>query len=238
MKKYFLIVVILFISTLVSYSQIKGGFKAGGNFSNILGPNSSSYKYKLGFHAGGFVEYDVNGKVFLQAEALYSLKGFLDKSTSTVLNTTSETNVKYTLAYVDIPLMINVHLGGAGYIGIGPQLSILTSVKWDGQNTISNPPYTSTVTISGNGTDGWNKVDLGVVFSVGAKYDSGIEFGLRAGYGISNVYNSSTYSSTSSSSYSSSDIYHNLVFSASLGYAFGGGGSGGDRYGHKYKKKH
>lgn len=240
MKKYFLPISFFFACTFSTLAQVKGGIKLGGNYTNIIGPNSSDYKFKPGFHAGAFVEYDINNSLFVQGEVDYSLKGFLGKTTTTIINSTTTIKGTYNLAYIDIPLMLNIHFGDWGsYVGIGPQLSVLASSKWDEEHTIysSKPsPTTTTFSFSGTNSDGWNKIDVGLVFGVGTKFDSGFEYSLRAGYGLTNVFDPATASKYSFEL--PSDSYHNLVFSISLGYAFGGGGGGGDRYGHKYKKKH
>lgn len=246
MKYTFLSLISLLTLTTVSYAQ-KIGLKAGGNFSNVMSKNDVStsgttdkHTFSPGFHAGAFGELHVADIVSLQLEAVYSQKGFKQKytATSTFVNMSQE--VKYTFSYIDVPLLVNIHFGEMGsYIGFGPQLSFLTGVKWDGEqtNTFTNlapAPLTntsSTFETSGKDKTGFSKTDFGFVLGTGSKWDSGIEYCIRAGYGLTNVNDPSTSTSDA--------VWHNLVFSISIGYGFnvGGEGGGGDRYGHKYKKK-
>ena len=234
----------LFISMVSSAQRI--GIKAGGNYTNVIvSDNSASsgssdkHMFVPGFHAGAFGEFDLAQILTLQVEAVYSQKGFKQKFTSSSSTVNITQDVKYTYSYVDVPVMFNIHFGQMGsYIGIGPQVSFLVGAQWDGTKTyaytnVAPPPLTNTsssFTISGKDKTGYSKTDFGAVIGTGSKWDSGIEYCIRAGYGLANVIDPSTSSSTA--------VWHNLVFSVSIGYSFGIGGAGhGDRYGHKYNKK-
>lgn len=246
MKNTILALTLFFFISIISSAQ-KFGIKAGGNFTNVMGKTGTGdkvtgHQFIPGFHVGILGELDVAETISLQAEAVYSRKGFRDKSSSSTtagfMTVTSEMNVLYTLSYVDVPLLVNIHFGQmASYIGLGPQLSFLMGAKYDGTitntstNTATSPPVSTTVdlTFAGNDKTGYSKVDFGAVIGTGSKWDSGIEYCIRAGYGLGNVIDPANSKST--------DIWHNLVFSVSIGYTFGtGGGGGGDRYGHKYNK--
>ena len=211
-KKYLFI--LFFVTGYYSYAQLSAGIRAGGNYTNIMGPDQKNYKFKPGFHAGIYMEYDFADKLSFQTEAVYSVKGFINKYTTTVLNITQDYNVKYNLAYVDVPLLLNINFGEMGsYLGLGPQVSVLVGAKWDGELNMSGPNYpTQTLTIAGNNKDGWSPIDFGVVLGTGSKFLSGIEYCLRAGYGLTNVGEQKTFAS---------NTYHNLVFTVTLGYAFG-----------------
>ena len=251
MKRILLPLTLCMFVNLVSSAQ-KIGIKAGGNFSNVIGNSSGSsttttsesdkHMYVPGFHVGMLGEFDLAEILSLQLEAVYSQKGFKQKFTSSTLIVTTTQEVKYTYSYIDVPIILNIHFGQMGsYIGFGPQVSFLAGVKWDGTqtNSYSNsapPPLTNTstsFTLSGKDNTGYSKTDFGAVIGTGSKWDSGIEYCIRAGYGLANIIDKSSSPSTA--------VWHNLVFSVSIGYTFGtGGGPGGDRYGHKYngKSKH
>lgn len=230
----------------ISVSAQKIGIKAGGNFTNVIGSDNSSvsgstdkHTYISGFHGGIFGEFDMGQVASLQVEACYSTKGFKQKYefSSQIVKTTQD--VQYTYSYIDVPFLVNLHFGQmGGYVGLGPQLSFLAGVKWDGDitNTYTNmapPPLTntsSTITYAGKDKTGYSNTDFGVAFGVGAKWESGIEYNIRAAYGVSNVIDPSVSTSDA--------VWHNLVFSVSIGYAFNAGGGGQkDRYGRSYKKK-
>jgi hypothetical protein len=206
------------------------GIKAGGNFTNILQKDNDNAKFKPGFHVGALLQYDISDALSFQPEVIYSVKGYKYKSSTTVLNVTSNYEGVQNLSYLDIPLQLNIHFGEMGsYIGIGPQISMLMAARYDEEVTNSSPSGSSTFTNGGDNKDVWNGVDLGVVFGLGSKFASGIEYNLRAGYGLTDARHPDYTSSGNS--------VHNLCFSVSLGYTFDLGGGGKDRYGRKYKKK-
>ncbi|HEY4797786.1 MAG TPA: porin family protein [Bacteroidia bacterium] len=224
MKLKFIVTVLVCASAVFCQAQLNIGIRAGGNYSNVSGPSPSEYKYRPGFHGGAYIEYIFAKNFSFQTEAVYSLKGFRHKySTTTVFPTnivSEDINVLYDLSYVDVPLLLNITFGSMGtYIGLGPQISFLTGVKWDGDNSITTatktPPSSSgsIVTLSGSGKDGWNPVDVGFVVGAGSKFDTGFEYCLRAGYGLTNAIDPSKSTIK--------DSYHNLVFTATLGFAFG-----------------
>jgi hypothetical protein len=210
-------------------AQMHIGVKAGGNFTSILQKDNKDAKFKPGFHAGAIFEYDINNALSFQPEVVYSVKGYKYKSSTTVLNITSEHVGVQNLSYLDIPALLNIHFGEMGsYIGLGPQLSLLMSARFDEEITNSNPAGTTTFTNGGDNKEVWNGVDFGAVFGLGSKFAGGIEYNLRAAYGLSNAVHPD---------YASDNPVHNLCFSVSLGYTFDLGDGGKDRYGRKYKKR-
>jgi len=230
---------------ITSYAQLKIGVKGGANYTNVIGKDgngdkAAGHKFIPGFHAGLLFEYGLSQDISLQTEGVYSTKGFRLKNTSTSSPSPSTTidqkfDVQYNLAYIDVPFLLNIYFGEmASYIGIGPQLSFLASSKWDGTATTTstttnppNPPATSTFdyTVAGNDKKGYALVDFSAVIGTGSKWESGIEYCLRAGYGFTNVNDPSTSGSN--------DVLHNLVFTVSLGYGFDLGGGGGKKRSYK-----
>lgn len=245
MKKHFLLVVLSMFLFLFSHAQLSGGIRAGGNFTNIIGPESKAYKFKPGFHVGAYMEYDFAEKLSFQTEAVYSVKGYKYKFTTVSPPTPSASfetvyDALHSLSYLDIPFLLNINFGQMGsYVGLGPQISILLSTKTDGEISTTTtynttPPTTqnTTLTLPNDDTKSFAPVDFGVVIGTGSKFYSGIEYCLRAGYGLTNVFvpKYPLYSQ------SSSEPYHNLVFTVTLGYAFGktSGNYVNDK---RYKKK-
>jgi len=248
---FFSTIIFICALTSASHAQYSAGIKAGGNFTNILtSDETKKHKFIPGFHVGLLAQMDISEIVSFQTEAVYSVKGFKMENNissppmttgSSTVTVTTDTKVTYKYAYIDVPLLLNIHFGQMGsYVGLGPQLSFLSGLKWDGKvtnttTTISTgtvAPTTKTVefTDAGNDKTGFSKVDFGVVIGTGSKFDSGIEYCLRAGYGLTNVIDPSSYTAFSN------EVWHNLVFTVSLGYTFHFGGGPGDRYGHKYNK--
>lgn len=238
---------------MAASAQFSGGIKAGGNYTNVVG-DGVGHEYVPGWHVGAFGEYEVSQLLSVQAEIVYSVKGFrakYSKATPNPLGTLVEDwDVPCKFTYVDVPLMLNIHFGSMGsYIGLGPQLSFLMSAGSDGKltstTTFTGPPASSKstdVTIADSDTKGYSGTDFSFVLGTGAKWDSGIEYCIRAGYGLTNMIDQTIPpTATSFLWYHKAESWHNLVFTVSLGYAFGkqggGGGGGGDRYGHKYNSR-
>lgn len=229
MKKILFSAFLFLFSCGLIVAQVMLGIKAGGNFTNIIQQDNDDAKFKPGFHVGALLQYDFSESFSFQPELVYSVKGYKYKSSSTILNTTTDYVGVQNLSYLDIPLQFNINFGEMGsYIGIGPQISLLMAARYDEEITISSPSGTSNFTDGGDNKDFWNGVDLGVVFGLGSKFASGIEYNLRAAYGLTNAVHPD---------YATDKSVHNLCLSVSLGYMFDLGGGGKDRYGKKYKKK-
>jgi hypothetical protein len=223
-KKYFF--VLLFITTFQAYGQLTAGLRAGGSYTNILAPDQKYYKFIPGFHAGIYMEYDFEENLSFQTEVVYAKKGSQYKyteppyiSTPTIITTY---NVKYNLSYIDVPLLLNIHFGQAGaYVGLGPQVSFLIHSQADGDITTvkiynGTIPTTNQTSTYDNTKDKWNKIDFGAVFGLGSKWQSGLEYCLRAGYGFTSPV-VEFYRSVSGSDAK----FHNLAFTVTVGYAFG-----------------
>ena len=254
----------LFTFCINAFSQLSIGLKAGGNYTNVIGSNSSGNKYRPGFHVGAIFEYEFANYFSFQMEGVYSLKGFRSKANISTSYPKTQTiviqnfNVLYSYSYIDVPLMLNIHFAGqsdlGSYIGLGPQFSFLAGTKWDGKSTVTTinnattPPSTviTEVSVAGNNKNGYRKMDFGVVLGFGSKWDSGIEYCIRGGYGLYNMLDPSSMSTVNT--WRDND-WHNLVFSVSLGYMFGRSIGGmyvtekrnhfglGHNYKHNYSKK-
>lgn len=79
----------------------------------------------------------------------------------------SETNLKY----LNIPLMGKYYLTKGFSLEVGPKVGFLLSAKKGNQNKICL----------------FNKVDFGVNFGLGYKFDNGLNFGARYNLGLSNI---------------------------------------------------
>ena len=118
----------LFAALLVAQvmlAQFHIGAKAGANIIKIDG-KSFNDQFRYGYHAGGFAEIGLGGKVGIQPEVLfnqYSTK--VDSNFSHVYqNVFKQGNIK--LNYLSIPILLNVKLiGNFLSLQAGPQFSVL-----------------------------------------------------------------------------------------------------------------
>ena len=126
------------MTTTDTRDELKLGFKAGVNFSNVYDQQGQDFvaEGKSGFAAGAFVAIPI-GKVFgIQPEVMYSQKGY--KATGKILGL----NYDYskTATYLDIPLLLQVKPIPMLSLVAGPQFSYLLSTKneFNGSSSTSN----------------------------------------------------------------------------------------------------
>jgi Outer membrane protein beta-barrel domain len=112
--------VLLFVATAwfcnTSNAQISVGLKGGLNVSNLNGIDEQNFKTNalVGFHAGGYVTFNLGRNFAIQPELVYSTQG------AKIENATSEENLK--LNYFNIPVMVKFLTNSGFYVEAGPQL--------------------------------------------------------------------------------------------------------------------
>lgn len=135
MKKNIFIVMGLMIASL-SFAQLTYGPKLGGNVSRL--PND---KLMPGFQVGGFVNAELEDRIGLQVDFLWTLKGnrhVVKTAEDTAMNITAYTTTTKTYyRFVDVPLCvyfpISKHIRGF----VGPQISVFRKAH---EKTTSTAP--------------------------------------------------------------------------------------------------
>jgi hypothetical protein len=166
MKKTFLLISALAISTFVFSQSASFGIKGGLNLATI-GGDSKGAALKPGFHAGIFGLFKTSDRFGFQPEIIYSQQG---------AQASSNHNFKVSYDYVNIPLMLNVYPAKIFFIQFGPQLGILTAGKI-GQNK-------NTIDVH----DQLNSVDFSACVGFGFDLSSTI-IGIRYNAGLANTAN-------------------------------------------------
>jgi hypothetical protein len=151
------------------------GAKGGVNISTLaVDPEGSDYKSQLVLIAGGFVVRPFTGRLDLQAEGLFSMKG-----ASVELGGTSE-NVR--LDYIDVPVLVRYRIQGSDHPSIhafgGPSFNFLVRAR-----TIADLGNTK---IDQDITDSVERFELGVVGGASVGLGRWIVEG-RYTYGISDT---------------------------------------------------
>jgi len=114
------------VTSLLQAQSFKFGIKAGANLSKIDGVTFQD-GYKLAYHAGGFVELDLIGKLGVQPELLFSQTSSTSASgTSAVLSGINQ-NIDLNLQYLSIPVLLRYNVNKLVTLHLGPQYSILLS---------------------------------------------------------------------------------------------------------------
>ena len=123
-KPILLIAVLAALSFTTIHAQLNTslGFKAGANFSTIIGDDAGAaggYTAPYGGFIIRFTEADNEWlKYVVQGELYYSIQGSKSKAE------------KYTLSYVNLPILIQRYFGTSSfYLETGPQIGFLVSAK-------------------------------------------------------------------------------------------------------------
>jgi hypothetical protein len=181
--------------------QMRFGFKAGVNFSNVYDEEGQDFVAdgKTGLAAGVFASIPF-GKLFgFQPELIYSQKGY--KATGNVLG--FEYDYKKTTSYIDIPLLIQVKPIKYLTILAGPQFSYLTETKYEFNNT-------STVVEESINGDNYKKSIFGFVVGTDVNIENFV-LGGRLAWDISK---------SDADGNSEAPRYKNQVVQLTLGYRF------------------
>lgn len=186
------------------------GAKAGVNFANISGDDTSGLDSRTAFHVGIVAEIEISEKFSFQPELLYSGQGF--KESYSEFGASFED--VYKLDYLNIPLMAKYYVAEGFSVEAGPQVGFLLSAKDDWEGNYGE------VTESGSEDfkDFVKGIDFGLNLGVGYKMTSGLNFGARYNLGLSNFWD---IPSDIDPGFGIADIKNqNAVFQLSVGYFF------------------
>jgi hypothetical protein len=188
-----ILIVFLFFFFFVhsSFSQIRIGAKLGPTFANINGGNAShNNRFRVGGHIGMFGQYKFNDKMGIQAELLFTQKGTINRDIP---------NSWVRINYLDFPILFTYEFteGLTGQAGL--QFSTALGAYEDKKGHVRRyflHDINKTVV----------SLPLGIVYEL----ENGINFGLRADIGLSQIGN---------------DGARNNAILLSVGYTFYKGGS-------------
>jgi len=214
MKKLFFAVVLTAL-TVTTLNAQKFGAKAGLNIAkyNYSGENTSEVNDKLksliGFHVGGFAEFEITEKFAFQPELLYSAQGVKSENSDTVLGVvySSESTIK--TSYINIPLMAKYYVIEGLSVQAGPQVGFLMSADATTSNSTGGITQNSTST---DVKDQYKGIDFGLNFGVGYKLDFGLFFDARYNLGLSDLADKRVDGDDNKST--------NRVIQISVGYSF------------------
>ncbi len=114
MKQLTMLVVAALMVSQAAMAQISVGAKGGLNVSNLNGLNEANFDTKalVGFHAGGYVTFNLGRNFALQPELVYSTQG------AQLENATEDLK----LNYFNVPVVVKFLTNNGFYIEAGPQL--------------------------------------------------------------------------------------------------------------------
>jgi hypothetical protein len=118
MKKILFVLVLMLSASIIASAQFKFGVKAAANFATT---NGEGDEMKVGFSGGVLGQVKFSERWALQPEVLFNMQG--------PKGTVNGVDVKTNLAYVAIPVMVQLHVAEGFFVEAGPQLGILVSAK-------------------------------------------------------------------------------------------------------------
>lgn len=175
----------------VNAQEVKFGVKAGPQIANLTGDDFfDEADSKFGFHAGVYANIKFGGDQFaFQPELLFSTQGAkLDEQ---------GVDIKYNLNYLNIPLMLKWYAYEGFNVEFGPQVGFNMSAKAKGEFLGQS--------FNGDMED-IETIDFGLNIGAGYELESGINFGIRYGLGLTEI--------------AKEEGPKNSVFSLSVGYTF------------------
>lgn len=151
----------------INAQDVKFGAKAGVNFANISGDDTSGLDSRTALHVGVVAEIEISEKFSFQPELMYSQQGF--KMSMFGIDATGE------LDYLNLPLMAKYYVADGFSLEAGPQVGFLMSAKAKAEGE------------SEDLKDVTKGIDFGLDFGLGYKMDNGLNFGARYNLGLSNI---------------------------------------------------
>ena len=168
MKKTALLFFISSFSLLKTNAQLNNGLTFGMNLCNVKSDIANGSSTLLGLNAGFFEQYSFNKRVFLNAELLYTVKGYGVTSTLG-----GKTNIS--MYYISIPTLFGYYVSRKTAVLFGPEYNYLTKAKL--QNSSTNSDATSD----------FEKFDFGLDLAIKYKLSKKISVDLRYYYGLSKI---------------------------------------------------
>ncbi|MCT2409964.1 PorT family protein [Chryseobacterium antibioticum] len=180
-----------------STDEPRFGIKAGGNLSSITDGDSKS---KLGFYGGVFINIPISEAFSIQPEAIYSLQGAKLKDDYDFVGYTI-TNMKQTLGYINVPVMVQYNATPEFYLEAGPEFGLLINAQAKGD--INGNSYKT------SNKDALKTFNFGLGLGLGYKFTPNIGINARYIAGLSNIVKNS-----------GEEISKNTNFQLGLNYYF------------------
>lgn len=176
MRKLILAASLLVMSVGMAKAQsLNLGIKGGLNLSNVSGSTGTypefDKAYQRGFHAGIFTNIGVTPMLAIQPEVTYTTKGFRIDDERTSGNTTTQTEVKNRVNYLDVPVLVQVKTGTI-YFEAGPQVGFLLNQETEQRRTLTETGLITESTtkepvIRDKSTSNYRSTDLGYAVGIG-----------------------------------------------------------------------
>lgn len=200
MKKVILTIIAVLGFAFANAQDVKFGIKGGINLSTLTG-DVEDFSSKVGFQLGGFAEFKVSDKFFIQPELLYSAQGAKYKETESYYSYKEKMNI----SYLNIPVVAKYYVVDKFSVEAGPQIGFLLGAKSKWEETYAGQKNSGDEDMK----DSFKTVDFSLNVGAGYDFTENIAAGIRYNFGLSNI-----------SDFGDNLKVHNNVISLSVGYKF------------------
>jgi hypothetical protein len=152
------------------------GLKGGVNFSNMYVKDVDDKNMLVGFNIGLYGNMPLSSGVSFQPEFNFTTKG----SEVTYNNIFDSGTRKFTLSYLEVPILIKANITPNFNLHFGPYLAFLVDSK------IKNVSSDGSATFTDLDEDDFNRFDAGLSGGVGFDFQD-IGIGFRYNYGLTTV---------------------------------------------------
>ncbi|MFC4815641.1 MULTISPECIES: porin family protein [unclassified Flavobacterium] len=152
------------------------GLKGGVNFSNMYVEDVDDENMLVGFNLGLYANMPLSSGIALQPEFNFTTKG----SEVTYNNIFDSGTRKFTLSYLEVPVLLKANLSNNFNLHFGPYFAFLVNSK------IKNVSSDGSATFTDLDEDDFNRFDFGLSGGIGFDF-SDIGIGLRYNYGLTTV---------------------------------------------------
>lgn len=171
-----LLILLVSFSFIFAQGMTGKGIKVGANLANISGDDAEDASMKIGLGIGGYATFKFSDALSLQAEVMFSQKGY--KMDMDLLGLKIETTAS--VNYLDVNPLALYSVNDQIYVLVGPTLGLFVSgtvkIEFDGEEEEEDIE-----------SDDMNGIDYGLI--VGGGYSLG-KFNIEGRYslGLKNAY--------------------------------------------------
>ncbi len=169
MKKIKVFFVSLVLISGVEAQQPHFGLKGGVNIASLHFNDNSPIESKVGVHAGILAHIHASKTWAVQPEVFYSLEG----AKETLIG--GNTKVKYSLHYINVPILLQYMFNNGFRLEGGPQIGFLLSAK----------TKTGNITVTNN--DNYQSTAFSIPLGLGYLTSSGLGLDARYVFGLSDI---------------------------------------------------
>lgn len=192
MKNLLLAVITVFAFAASSNAQTSYGVKAGLNLANLASSAEGfESKARIGFHIGGYAEFALSDKFSFLSELVYSSQGAKEEDFETAEymgeTYTSSYKAETKLNYINIPVLAKFKPTESFYLAAGPQIGLLLGANTEWSYSYSDSSGSESDSGDEDIKEFLNSTDIGVAIAAGYELESGLNFGLRYNYGLTDI---------------------------------------------------